>query len=228
MKTVFLFIAILVSGLVAKSQDIFFPTKEGTVLEYKMYDKNEKESGMIRYTIINIKKTGDNMEITYLIETTDAKDKPILKNEMTIHKKGDKLYVDMRKFLDSAILNKGGKAPDKLKITGNDLEIPTKLKVGDALPDSKFGVSFKMGLINIKMGATITDRIVESVENVAVQAGSFKAYKITNKMMANAMGINTTTTSAEWLVKDIGMVRSEKYDKKGKLESYTELVSIKE
>ncbi len=228
MRIIVLITVILLSGMITKAQDVFFPTKVGTVLEYKTFDKKDQETGTIRYTITEIKSVGKDMDIIYLIETMDAKDKPVFKNEMTIHKKGDKLYVDMRKFIDSAILQKGGKVPEKLKITGNDMEIPSNLKVGDGLPDSEFEMAFKMGFINIKMGAKVTERFVELIENIDTKAGRFKAYKVTNKVMSHAMGKKTNTTSAEWLVKGIGMVRSEKYDKKGNLESSIQLVSLRE
>ena len=228
MKSLLLITAILLSGVLAKAQDIFFPTKEGTVLEYKNYNNKDRETGMVRYTITKINSEGNNMDITYLIEAMDKKEKAIFRNEITIHKKGDKLYVDMSKFLNKAALEEAGNIPGEFEITGNDMEIPSNLKVGDVLPDSHIEMSFKMGFMNIKMGAEVTDRIVESVDNVAVKAGTFEAYKITNKVSANAMGMETNSSSAEWLTKGIGMIKSESYDKNGKLESYTELVSIKE
>lgn len=228
MKNLLLITAILFSGMIAKAQDIFFPTTIGTVLDYKSYDKKDKETGKIRYTITETSSDGDNMDITYMIETTDANDKPLFKHELTIQKKGDNLYVDMRKFLDKAIFKKGGKVPDNLKITGNEMEIPSNLKVGDALPDSHMEMSFKMGFINIKMGAQVTDRLVESAENIAVEAGNFDVYKLTSSVSANAMGMKTSSTTAEWIAKGIGMVKSETYDKNGEVSSYTELVSLKE
>ena len=146
MRYLLLIASILFSGIFAKAQDIFFPTKEGTVLEYKSYDKKDKVTGKIRYTITNINSEGNDMDITYLIETTDAKDEPLFKHELTIHEKDEKLYVDMRKFLNKAIFKKGGKIPDNLKITGNEMEIPSNLTTGDTLPDSQMEMSFKMGL----------------------------------------------------------------------------------
>ena len=227
MKTLFLFIAILLSGLVAKAQDIFFPSKEGTVLEYKIYDKKEVETGMIRYTITNIRNTGDNMDITYLMESTDAKNKPLFKEELTIHKKGDKLYVDMSKFLSKIISQKVGEKAANIEIKGNDMEIPSKLAPGDVLPDSNVEIALKVGFMNIKMSANVTNRKVESFEKINVKAGNFDTYKLTSTVTVKAMGMNKTSTSTEWTAKGIGMVKSESYDKKGNISSYTELVSIR-
>lgn len=87
MKNVFIISILFFSGMLVKAQDIFFPTKVGIVLEYKVFDKNEKETGMIRYTITDVKQLGENMDITYRIETMDAKEEPLFNEEITIHKK---------------------------------------------------------------------------------------------------------------------------------------------
>ena len=108
------------------------------------------------------------------------------------------------------------------------MELPSNLKAGDRLPDSNIEMSLKMGFINVKMDAQVTNRLVESVEIISVKAGNYEAYKITSNVSANAMGIKTSSKTAEWLVKGIGMVKSEEYDNDGNLESHSELVSIKE
>jgi len=54
MKKLFLFTALIFVGMALRAQDIFFPTKEGTVLVYKTFDKKDKEISMVRYTITHI------------------------------------------------------------------------------------------------------------------------------------------------------------------------------
>ena len=228
MKSTLLVFALLFTGIAAKSQDIFFPTKEGTILEYKIYNSKDEQTGMTRYTITDIKTMGSDMEITYLIETTDSADKELIKQEVTINKKGDKLYVDMSKFISNAIYEKVGEKANKMEITGNDMVIPSNIKVGDNLPDSNIEMALKMGFINIKMSANITDRKVESAEKIEVEAGNFDTYKVTNTITANAMGMKTSSKSSEWIAKGVGMVKSETYDKNGDVSSYTELVSLQE
>jgi hypothetical protein len=51
MKKLILFAAMILVVMGIKAQDIFFPTKEGTVLVYKTFDKKDKETSMARYTI---------------------------------------------------------------------------------------------------------------------------------------------------------------------------------
>lgn len=227
MKKTLLIIAILFSALLAKAQNIFFPTQEGTVLEYKNFNKRDRVTGMVRYTITKIKTEGENTDITYLIESMDSKNKTVFKKELSIQNKGNKLYVDMSKFISKAALEEAGEIPGEMEITGNAMEIPSDLNPGDTLPDSHIEMSFKMGFMSIKMGADVTDRMVETIENIETKAGNFEAYKLTSSVAGNAIGIKTSSKLAEWLVKGIGIVRSEDYDNNGELNSYTELVTIK-
>lgn len=77
MKKLFLVTAIILTGMKLIAQEIFFPTKEGTVLVYKAFDKKDKETNTIKYTIKHINVSGSDMDITYLVESTDPKDKVV-------------------------------------------------------------------------------------------------------------------------------------------------------
>ena len=228
MKTLFLIATILLSSMLIKAQEIFFPSKVGVVLEYKSYDKKDGETGTTRYTITEVNKMGKDMDITYLILKMDKDKKVQFEDEITVNYKDDKLFLDMSNIFRQSILREKGELPKNFKISGTDVVTPSYLKVGDKLPNSHVNMAIKRGIINIKIAINITDRTVEALEDITVPAGNFEAYKINSKMSAKASIINKTSTSSEWLVKGIGMVKSESYDKKGELESYTELVSIQE
>jgi len=51
MKTFLFTIITVFVSLIINAQESFFPTKEGMVLTYKSFDKKDKISGMMRYTI---------------------------------------------------------------------------------------------------------------------------------------------------------------------------------
>jgi hypothetical protein len=67
---------------------------------------------------------------------------------------------------------------------------------------------------------------VEALENMTTPAGTFKCYKIASTIETKSM-ISITTHTVEWMAKDVGVVRSENYNKKGKLTSYMVLTSFK-
>jgi hypothetical protein len=209
------------------SQETFFPTKEGTILTYKSFDKKSKESGSVRYTINKVNVKGSDIDITYLCESLDPKESIVYKEEITIHQKGDKLYMDMSNFVNKAGFQQNGEIPAGLEITGNSMEIPVNAQPGTALPDASVQMALKMGFINMKMAADITNRKVEAVEDLTISAGTFKCLKFSSDVNATVMGMNVKSKSLEWYSKGTGLVKSESYDKNGKLQSYTELVNIK-
>jgi len=83
-----------------------------------------------------------------------------------------------------------------------------------------------MGFINMKMSANITNRKVEAIEDITVKGGTFKCYKFSSDVQAIAMGIKVNTKNSEWYAKGIGTVKTESYDKNGKLQSRTELTEV--
>jgi hypothetical protein len=224
MKRIILFLAIVFFAHVGKTQELFFPDKEGTVLTYKTFDKKEKETGTIRYTIKSISQSGENMDITYQYESIDPKDKILYKDEITIKKKGDILYFDMSNFINKAAFQKEGQMPAEVQVTGNNMEIPLNPAEGAALPDASIEMSMKMGFINMKISASITNRKFEGKESVTTQAGTFDTYNFSGEVNSSSLGIKVKSAIKEWYAKGIGVVKSESYDKTGKLMSRIELV----
>jgi hypothetical protein len=109
MKKLILLVATIFIGYTLNAQEIFFPSKEGTVLVYKNFDKKDKVTGIVKYTIKNLKVSGEDMDITYLCEVNDAKDKAIYNEEITIKKRGDKMFFDMSNYMSKAAFHQNGK-----------------------------------------------------------------------------------------------------------------------
>jgi len=226
MKKLILITSIILCAIVLNAQETFFPTKEGTVLIYKSFDKKDKVTSMLKYTIKNVKISGSNMDVTYLCESIDPKDKLIFKEEITIHQKGDKLYLDMSNFINKAAFQQEGEIPANIEVTGNNMEIPLNPTPGDILPDAHVAMALKMGFMNMKISADLTNRKVEAIEDITVKGGTFKCYKFSGDVNSLAMGIKVQAKTVEWFAKGIGTVKTESYDKKGELTGRTELVAV--
>lgn len=227
MKKIILILVVILSGMVLKAQETFFPTKEGTVLIYKLFDKKDKVTSMLKYTIKHVTINGSNMDITYLCESIDPKDKLIFKEEISIHQRGETLYLDMSNFINKAAFQQEGEIPANIEVTGNNMEIPLNPTPGDLLPDAHVAMALKMGFINMKMTADLTNRKVETIEDLTVKGGTFKCYKFSSDISSVVMGIKVKAKSAEWYAKGIGTVKSESFDKDGKIQSRTELIEVK-
>lgn len=229
MKRILLLTAVLLTAMVIQSQNIFFPSKEGTQLTYENYDKKGKPTGKVMYTIKEVKKMGDDMDITYKIEILDAKEEQQYIDEVTIQKRGDQMIFDMSKFLNKAAFpQQEGGAASAMEVTGNNMEMPLVPVPGMTLPDASVQISMKMGFINMKMSANVTNRKVEAIEDIPVKGRNFKAFKLTSDVNSNVLGVKVNAKSAEWYAYNIGVVKSESYNKKGELESSMELIDIRD
>ena len=72
----------------------------------------------MQYTINKVNISGSNIDITYLCESIDNKEKLVFKEEITVHQKGDVLYVDMGNFLNKAAFQQEGKIPAEVEVKG--------------------------------------------------------------------------------------------------------------
>ena len=227
MKKLILINVIILCVMVLKAQETFFPTKEGMVLTYKSFDKKDKLSGMMKYTIEKVNINGSNIDFTYLCESLDNKEKLVFKERITVHQKGDVMYIDMGNFLNKAAFQQEGEIPAEVEVKGNNMEIPLNPIPGQTLPDANIEMAMKMGIVNMKMTADVTNRKVEAIEEISVTGGSFKCYKFSSDVNTVAMGIKVQAKTTEWFAKGIGMVKTESYDKKGSLSGRTELVEVR-
>ena len=227
MKKLFLLTVIFFGLQSLKAQETFFPTKEGMVLTYKNFDKKDKLSGMMKYTIEKVNINGSDIDFTYLCESLDNKEKLVFKEEITIHQKGDVMYIDMGNFLNKAAFQQEGTIPATVEVKGNNMEIPLNPSPGQTLPDANIEMAMKMGFVNMKMSAAVTNRKVEAIEDISVSGGTFKCYKFSGNVNTVAMGIKVQAKTVEWFAKGVGTVKTESYDKKGELTGRTELVEIR-
>ena len=227
MKKLFILSVIVLFTVTGNTQETFFPTKVGTVLTYKSFDKKSKETGAVKYTINKVNVNGSNIDITYLCEAIDAKESLLYKEEITIHQKGDKLYMDMSNFINKSAFQQEGEIPVEMEITGNNMEIPVNAQPGATLPDASVTMTLKMGFVNMKMAADVTNRKVEAIDDITVAAGTFKCLKFSSDVSATVLGMNVKSKSVDWYARGIGLIKTESYDKNAKIQSTMELIDIK-
>jgi len=216
----------LISNLSA--QKAFFPYKAGTKLTYQTVDQKGKVQSQAKYTVKEVTGSGDHFTVVYDIEALDDKGEKVYIDKVTVKQEGEKMYFDMSNFLNKAAFQQDGEIPATVEVTGNNMEIPLVPVPGMTLPDANVTMAMKMGFMNLKMTVNLTNRKVETLDDLTVKAGTFKAFKLTGDVSGTIIGIKVNTKSAEWYAYGVGIVKSESYDKKGELKSVMELIEFKE
>ncbi|TBN00838.1 hypothetical protein EYD45_13510 [Hyunsoonleella flava] len=220
-----LFITIICALLVnffAIGQDacsVYYPFKEGAKFEITNYNKKGKKEGVVKYTVSNI--DGNTATIEAVI--FDEKDKEITTTSYDIMCEGNSISIDFKSLISPEMLQQY-KDMD-IDVSGTNIELPNDLDVGKKLKDANMIMTINMGGMNMKMTMDIINRTVDSKESVTTSAGTFNCYALSYDSEVK-MGIKTSFTIKEWIAEGVGVVKTESYNKKGKLMGYSELTSI--
>ena len=208
----------------AQNCSTYYPIEEGVRLEYTMYGKKDKVEGTQWQQFSDVRETTDGLEVTVEMGMTDAKGKEAYKTTYGMSCNGNIIRIDFESLLSGAMLaqQEGMEA----EITGTDLELPNTLEVGMELPDANVLMKLNMGAMNMNMEANTTDRKVEKMETVETPAGTFECYVIYSVTQSKVMMANKSFPNRVWLAKDVGMVKSESYNSKGKILSRMVLSKI--
>lgn len=223
----FLFISF---GLFAQDCDLYIPLEEGKGFQYQNFNRRDRLQGVNEVIIQQVNQKSDRTEAVMQARYYDSRERLQHEGEYTIICSGNELVIDMQAMLNQTELE-SIEGMDVTFTTVENLSIPSDISVGDKLPDGIIKMKVNMGGASMsEMKFTTRNRVVEGRETITTPAGTFETYKITyeNVMDASIMGISreTITKGVEYFSPGVGNVRSEFYDRRDRLESYTELSKI--
>lgn len=203
----------------------FYPTIEGASLQYAYYDDKEKITGYSKQSVINVKDYNDGVEVTMQLETTDKKGENPYTGEMTFRCEGNKFYMDMSNMLPAEMMD--AYKDMEIEMNAEYLEFPTNPTVGQTLPDGSMTMKINnAGMTLMTMTVDVTNRKVDGFETITTPAGTFECVKFSQTTNTKAV-FKMVSNSTTWFAKDVGMVRSEDYNDKGKLRSVQVLTDFK-
>jgi hypothetical protein len=207
-----------------------FTFKTGTSYEITTFNGKDKPTGRVNYQINNVRAQGSStiMDITATFSDESGKQR----SPYTIHYTctGNELIADMSGLLQG--MPGPGSKDMEMKLKANRLAYPGKLSVGNKLSDGQMEAEMLSGgNTMMTMNMTMTNRQVDSQESITTPAGTFNAYKITADMSMDnrAMGIpiRSSLKTVNYRTNDLLFdVKSETYNKNGKLMGYTLLSKI--
>jgi hypothetical protein len=232
MKTfVFALLFISVSLTSSSAQDcLSMKFKSGMGFELSTFSGKDKPTGKILYQVKDVHKEGGSTVMDINAQFQDEKGNQ--RSPYSIHYTctGNELIADMSGMM-MAMQNAGMK-DSELKMKTNKLVYPGKMSVGQKLSDGQIEAEMVTnGSTLMNMNMMMVNRLVESKEPITTSAGTFDTYKITSDMnMDNkVMGIpmrNTMHVVSYRTDNQIFDIKSETYNKNGKLMGYTLLTKI--
>ena len=204
----------------------YYPMKKGASFEITNYNAKDKEEGKALHTIVNLEQSGENfiVDVTTEVMLKDNEEEPII---FEYQAKCENGKFTMNRF-GGVSSEQMGMMNGMVKIDGDYLEIPENPEAGQTLPDAQ--MTLNVGESDsteafLKIKYNITNRKVEGYEKVETPAGSFNALKISYDLTTKIV-VNIQSKVAEWFVEGVGVVRSEQYNKKGKLQGYSLMTTL--
>lgn len=225
-KALLLFLVAASAGLKGQDCNSFFPSMVGVELGYTNYDSKEKIIGSHLMKVVSV-TPGDTTKINTHVDYYNHKEKLEKSLDMVFGCFNNTIIMDMSDIMPSEMNENFSKG--KFSITSDNMIIPADAKPGMVLPGGK--ITMKMeGVENMPQdfgGITISysDRLVKEGGTITTKAGSFECILIEYTISVKSFFVKNTQVK-EWYCKNVGMVKSESYEK-DKLQSVTLLTTYK-
>ncbi len=223
--TCLLFVLIVSTGFSQTNCKPYVPVSKGTTWEITNYSPKGKETGKVAYELVDKIETGDDVTFTIKAISYDKKGKETYSNQYEAHCVNGKFQFDMAFKIDGATMQSYQNMD--VDIDASEFEVPSMdVSPGTKLNDGTLTVKIGGNSVSmLQMTIHITDRNVEAIEQIETPAGAFKCLKLSQKINTK-MIVKLESTSKEWYAEEIGIVRSETYNKNGKLTGYSELTKL--
>jgi len=200
-------------------------------VQMTIFDQKGKQSGIQTWTVTEVKKDGKSFTSVLKSSMKDEKGKQIAESTGAYKCTDGILQADIKMSLPQEQMQ--AYKPTEAKLDAVYIDYPYNMSTGQSLADATFNMDMTMG--NGGMPAKLlfneTNRKVEAKETITTPAGTWEAYKITYdglfKVQVSGIGIPVNMVVNEWFVPGFGVVKTESYNKKGKLMGSTLLTSIK-
>ncbi len=222
-KITITFISIfIVSSLFSQNCETYIPTKIGEKLTYKTSNKKGKVQSYYSQQLLSTKN--EDGALKYEVLRTNYDKKKVLTNQDTVYFycKENSFYIDMSSYLGNEEMAKYDESMIQFDV--ENIGYPTNMKPGMTLEDGYINANISSGFVPIVFRTDVINRKVVSSEQITTEAGTFKTLKITEDLKMQIAFVKVNMSAITWVKKGIGNIKSETYDKNGKLLNSSELV----
>ncbi len=234
MKRLLMGLAFLLCTVSVRAAEPPVCIEKGTVMETGCFDAEGAIAGYERITVASTDKTPEGWtKVTCRAVALDKDRKPLMDGE---NNKGvpelDYVYLIRKDVMvrlmpfDLASFGIDGDGV-RMTVSGNEYTVPIDPVAGTVLPDVAMKFSIHIGEGHIPVKFKVVDRTVSGKEKIMTRAGEFEAFKITEKVTVSVFIVSDSYLTEAWYVPGIGLVRENRCTRRGKLESYSELLSVR-
>ena len=112
-----------------------------------------------------------------------------------------------------------------ISIEQTDMILPSTMAVNDQLDDASLKMIVSTnGMQVMEMNVHVTDRKEEKLEEITTEAGTYSCALVSYKTEVKMGFVNTVSYSKDWYSPEVGVVKSDYFDKNHALKSSRVLV----
>lgn len=221
-KLVVLLVSVLINAVSFAQCNQYYKLKEGTSWTITSYNAKGKLEGKMVQKIVEYQETSSGFEAEMQMIFTDSKGEEAMNNTTTLICKDGVVHFDVKDLVPQAQME--AMQNFDISVEGDGMEIPDNLTTGQQLKDAHVVMHIDASPMKMTFKIDVVDRKVLAEENLHTPAGDFDCFKLSQKTAVKTMG-TVETKSIEWYAKEVGMVKSESYNKKGKMMGYSILTA---
>lgn len=203
----------------------FYLLTDHHLVQMTVYDKNNQPSLTMNYHINEIKPLPEGKEAHVQIEVFDEKGNKMNTASAVYKCINGTLLMDMKASMPYQENQK-----EQMQAKGEEqrafMQYPPGMSVGQQLPDAHFTLNLQQHSIVSSATLSATKRKVEAREKITTPAGSWNCFRIRYTAKTKVAFIAFRYDVTEWFAPGFGIVKAVSYNKKGKVESHTELTRI--
>jgi len=220
MKIVLIIVIYIMMATIGYSQsncDSYYSIVEGASWTHENFDKKGKSTSTnttIVKSVVSINETKTEFKLE--LSSKDTKSKADTANyvqEIVYVCENGNINVEMSSFITPEMQQ--SYASLDVEIEQSELIVPKELNKGQQLNDAYLKIIVSGGYILVTVN--VTDRKVEDMVEITTEAGTFNCALITSVLNMKMAFMKQNRTIKEWISPEVGVVKTENYDKKGKL-----------
>ena len=202
----------------------YYHLKQGRKWTVTNYNAKDKYQGKQYFEVLSLSESGGKLTAKVMLKSYDKKDDLQLEKEVEFQCEDGVVYMDMGQYVPDETLEAFKDMDVTMDI--DQVSFPESLEVGQQLPEGGVKMTIN-GPMPMTIDVRVKDRKVMAEESISSEAGTFDAFKINSITEIKMMGTREMK-NVEWIAKNVGMVRSETYDKNGKLKYYSVLTDFQD
>jgi uncharacterized protein DUF3108 len=221
--------ALMSSLAISQTCTSYYFMKANSTVEQSHFDDKGKLSLTTEYKVGDVKSVDNGAEAAVMQKLIDKKGKILSEGTAKIKCDGNNLFIDMKMSMPAGPVAPNGDVSARSKEAY--MPYPKNMKAGDKLENAQFSMTIDQGSILQSVELFIRNRQAEAEESITTPAGTWKCVKINfdMEMVSRAAGIpiRMRTKGTEWYAPGFGVVKTQSFNKNGKLAGTTEITSIK-